>query len=246
MDCDTCREALSARLDGEAPPVPAEHVEQHLAECSACRSWEQRARDLSRSLRLRPVHPVPDVSRSVVEAAASRPRRPARWPRVLLACVAVCQIALGASQLTGLPGSGGDHAERALTAGHLFNESTSWNLALGLGLLWCAYRVRASAGLIPVLSAFLAVLTGFCAVDFANSAVSVSRLAAHGLLVLGLVCLLLVHRSTTHRRSQPAAEEPRRSDSPDDVGSTERRRAPAGDAEDHRGPLPPAGLRRAG
>ncbi|MHA6797922.1 zf-HC2 domain-containing protein [Bounagaea algeriensis] len=251
MDCDTCREALSARLDGETPPAPAERVEHHLAGCSACRSWEQRARDLSRTLRVRPVRPVPDVSRSVVRAAAARRSRPVRWlsvrwRRVLLACVAVCQIALGVAQVPGLPGSHhGDRAERALTAGHLFNESTAWNIALGLGLLWCAYRVRASAGLVPVLSAFLAVLTGFCVVDFANGAVSVPRLAAHGLLVLGLVCLLLVHRGTARRRPRSAGEA-EEDGVPVDFDDAQRG-GPAAEADAHRhGPLPPAGLRRAG
>lgn len=257
VDCDTCRAALSARLDGETPPVPAERVEHHLAACPACRSWEQRARDLSRALRVRPVRPVPDVSRSVLRAAATRRSRPVRWravrwQRVLLACIAVCQIALGVAQIPGLPGTHhGNHADRVLTAGHLFNESTAWNIALGLGLLWCAHRVRASAGLIPVLSAFLAVLTGFCAVDFINGAVSVSRLTAHGLLVLGLACLLLVHRSTTRRRPHPAAEGAEKDDVPADFDNAERegaeREGPAERADEHRhGPLPPAGLRRAG
>lgn len=204
VDCEICREALSALIDGETTPVPADRVEHHLAGCAPCQSWEHQARELSRTLRVRPVERTPDLVQSVVTLAASRRGgEPRRWPRALLACVAVCQIALGVSQLLGLHHTlGQTHPGGALTAGHLFNESTAWNIALGLGLLWCALRVRASAGLVPVLSAFLVVLTCFSIVDFVNAAVSVGRLASHGLLVLGLVFLLMVHREG-RRRPQP-------------------------------------------
>ncbi|MCB0946449.1 MAG: zf-HC2 domain-containing protein, partial [Mycobacterium sp.] len=39
MDCDTAREALSARIDGEREPIPGARVDEHLAGCPACRDW---------------------------------------------------------------------------------------------------------------------------------------------------------------------------------------------------------------
>ena len=40
MDCDTAREALSARIDGEREPIPAVRVDEHLAGCAPCRQWQ--------------------------------------------------------------------------------------------------------------------------------------------------------------------------------------------------------------
>ncbi len=36
MRCEACREAISARIDGEDPGVPEEALEAHLAQCPAC------------------------------------------------------------------------------------------------------------------------------------------------------------------------------------------------------------------
>ncbi|MFD0919476.1 zf-HC2 domain-containing protein [Saccharopolyspora rosea] len=248
MDCNTYREALSALLDGESSPIPEEQVEAHVAECPACRSWQRRATALTRAMRLRPAEPTPDLARSVLDAAGPllRRRRARRWPRVLLGCVAVCQLALGAAQALGWGHGGHEHAAGEWMAGHLFNESTSWNLALGLGMLWTAWRVRASSGLLPVLTAFLVVLTGFSIGDLVGGAVTVDRLATHGLLVLGLVLLLVVHRDHARRPGDrppgdtrgsgragppapfddPAAEDvPRFPEGRRDLGPTGHRRA---------------------
>ncbi|MEV6227806.1 zf-HC2 domain-containing protein [Saccharopolyspora shandongensis] len=211
MDCYTYREALSARLDGEPAPVPDNQLEGHLAECAGCRSWQQRAADLNRALRVRPVEATPDLTRSILDAA--RPMHHhilRRWPRILLAAVAICQVVLGAAQMLGIDYFG-DHAHHAgmgdVMTGHLLNESTAWNLALGLGMLWTAWRVRASSGLLPVMAVFLAVLSGFSIYDLVNAEVPASRLLSHGLLVLGLVLLLVVQRDLLRWRPQPGDEQ---------------------------------------
>ncbi|MGP4017481.1 zf-HC2 domain-containing protein [Saccharopolyspora sp. 5N708] len=209
MDCCTYREALSARLDGETTLVPDEQLKDHLAECAECRSWQQRAAELTRAMRVRPVEPTPDLTESVLNAASPlRDRFLRRWPRVLLACVAMCQIALGVSQVLGINNfaNHGHHMGDVMT-GHLFNESTAWNLALGLGMLWTAWRIRASSGLLPVLAAFLAVLSGFSIHDLINDTVPIGRLLTHGLLVLGLVLLLLMKRDLSRWRPRPGDEQ---------------------------------------
>ncbi|WP_010314741.1 zf-HC2 domain-containing protein [Saccharopolyspora spinosa] len=209
MDCYPYREALSARLDGEPSPIPDEQVERHLDECEACRAWHQRAAELSRAIRVRAVAPTPDLTESVLAAAAPLPDRLfPRWPRILLAFVGMCQLVLGTVQVLGLDHGGHLHGMDGMMSGHLFNESTSWNLALGLGFVWTAVRVRAVAGLLPVLAAFLVVLTGFSVVDLVNGDVTVSRLASHILLVLGLVLLLLIRRDQRRSRPRPAGLRP--------------------------------------
>ncbi|MFH8367179.1 zf-HC2 domain-containing protein [Streptomyces sp. NPDC018031] len=50
MDCSEFRTAISARIDGEAPPpdVPDGVLDAHLRECADCRAWDERARELRR------------------------------------------------------------------------------------------------------------------------------------------------------------------------------------------------------
>lgn len=192
------REAISARLDGEEPPVPGAELDEHVAGCPDCREWQRRAAELTRRLRVRPAEPAPDLVGAVL---ARRPRR-RRWPRPLLGCVAVCQLLLGLVQVTALAHLGHDGSMGA----HLFNESTAWNVALGVGLLLSALRPRAAAGLLPVLSAFLVVLTGFCVVDVLNEAVPAARLLSHGVLVVGLVLLVVVRRDHRDAPGPGAAE----------------------------------------
>ena len=59
VDCEVAREALSARLDGEREPVPSSRVDEHLADCAACRAWfdqvASEARGLRRLVESRPV-----------------------------------------------------------------------------------------------------------------------------------------------------------------------------------------------
>ncbi|MFC6091974.1 zf-HC2 domain-containing protein [Saccharothrix lopnurensis] len=59
MDCETCREALSARLDGEAEPGPAAEVDAHLGQCAACTRRRTRAQALTRTARADEPHHGP-------------------------------------------------------------------------------------------------------------------------------------------------------------------------------------------
>lgn len=172
--------------------MAAAEVEQHLAECAECRAWEGRVIALSRELRVRAVPSTPDLTASVLKALPAPATR--RWPRVLLGAVAAVQIALGVLQLLG---TGGHEA----MAGHLFHESTAWNLALGAGFGWAAWRVRAGAGMLPVLGAFLAVLTFVSVQDLITGVVSAGRLVSHLPLVAALVLLLVIRHD--HRAGEP-------------------------------------------
>jgi predicted anti-sigma-YlaC factor YlaD len=203
VDCDTCREAVSARSDGETEPVPAEETDAHLASCAACRQWQEDAAVLTRSLRLRSAVDVPDLTADVLAAVPPVPQvAPATrgwyW-RMGLAGVAVAQFTLGLAQVfhvdTAATHSG--HAGGEQVSTHLFNESTAWNLALGLGMLWTALRPRATSGMLPVMAGFVAVLVPFSAHDLIAGTAPISRITSHAFLVLGLLLLVVVHR--THR-----------------------------------------------
>ncbi|WP_245743443.1 zf-HC2 domain-containing protein [Lentzea fradiae] len=195
MECDTCREALSARLDGEPEGVPAEQADEHLAACASCRVWEESAATLTRSLRVRPATAVPDLTAAIMaEAGELEPAKTRDWlPRMLLGGVAVAQLTLGLAQVIG--GGTGGHGGHATGVGgsHLFNESTAWNLALGLGLLWTALRPAATSGTLPVTAAFVAVLVPYSASDLLSGTATVGRVLSHSLLLAGLALLALVH-----------------------------------------------------
>jgi len=197
VDCDICREALSARSDGEAEPVPAEVTDAHLETCAACRQWQHDSAVLTRGLRLRPAVDVPDLTDQILAAAPPPPaaRTTRGWyPRAALAGVAVAQLTLGLAQVFGVNGVDAHAGHGDTGSTHLFNESTAWNLALGLGMLWTALRPRASTGLLPVMAGFVAVLTPFSAHDLIAGTAPLSRITSHAFLVLGLVVLLVVHR----------------------------------------------------
>jgi predicted anti-sigma-YlaC factor YlaD len=229
VDCATCREALSARLDGEAEPAPAEETDAHLAACATCRSWQVRAEAITRTLRVRPAVTTPDL-RAKVLPAIDRHRW---WPRVALGGVAIAQLALGMSQVFGMDDG---MTTSAMPGGvfsgeHLLNESTAWNLALGLGLLWVALRTKAVTGMLPVLTGFLAVLTVFTVHDLIVGDVTVARVASHGLLVVGLGLLYVVAHQDPQRR-HPIPDGARRPVEPADHRD---------DADHPRGGRPSAG-----
>lgn len=224
VDCLTCRESLSARLDGEAETARAEQVDAHLVECGACQVWLRRAEDLNRLLRVRPAVPVPDLTQTILTDAPVIEPGQGWGVRGALVCVAVAQIALGLSQLVGVGTTAMHvtHIDSPPVAGHLFNESTAWNLALGIGMLWAAFRPRATTGLVPMLTGFLVVLLAYSAHDLLTGAVPVSRVLGHGLLLVGLILMIIVNRRHRPRTPESAkATQPGIDHTDGDAGSTD-------------------------
>ncbi|WP_239313297.1 MULTISPECIES: zf-HC2 domain-containing protein [unclassified Frankia] len=204
MDCSTCREAVSARLDGESESQPPELIDAHLAGCARCRAWEETAIALGRSLRVDEVSAVPDMVDAVMSAPPARSRGP--LSRIALGGVAAIQIIVSLSQLldgaaAGAEGHGaeGHGAGGHLSPAHLFNESAAWNLALGIGMLWAAMYARHAAGLLPTMFGFVVALTGLSAHDLAVGAAPWSRMITHLPLFAGLALLYLIDRDEHHR-----------------------------------------------
>lgn len=201
MDCGTCTEALSARLDGEPEPVPAGDVDAHLATCPKCQAWQADAALLSRRVRVRPVTPTPDLVGAVL--AQAKPRRKPTL-RVALAAIGLLQLLLGVAQLFG-PDPYVHNGGEMLT-GHLLNEGAAWNLALGLAMLAAAWQPKRAIGLLPAVAVFVGALTVLSLVDVATIGVPAGRLLSHVPLLIGLALLYLVHRE--HQRdSDPAPAE---------------------------------------
>ena len=201
MECQRYREQLSARMDGEDTDVLDRQLDAHLAACPECRSWADAAVAVNRRLRVQRVRELPDLSGRILRAALAG--TPARVPlrrvgvlaRVALVVVGVAQLALGLAQLFGLSHMGMSMASMA-GQDHLFNESTAWNLAVASGLLVAAIRPRLARGFLAPLAMFVAVLTIVSIGDIVARQVTTARLESHVFLVLGLMLLFLVDRTS--------------------------------------------------
>ncbi|WP_425471325.1 zf-HC2 domain-containing protein [Saccharothrix texasensis] len=242
-DCRTRREALSARLDGEAEPAPAAEVDAHARRCADCSTRLVRAQALTRAIRVRLAHPGPDLV-AVVPADAP-PRHLALAPRLALAAVAIVQLWPALAQLLAGATSPPVHG----ISGHLFNEGAAWNPALDIGLLVAAVHAHRAAGLLPTLGGFVAVLAAFSAHDLLTGVTTAARVLTHLPVLTGLVLLHLVHRA---HRNQPAPGTPAEHghdvhghDVHDGPGETGGDRCPARAERRGRGGLRPTAHRRA-
>jgi predicted anti-sigma-YlaC factor YlaD len=190
MGCETYREALSARLDGEEPNVPAAELEAHLGSCAACRAWLVSARWLHRQIRVAPAEPVPDLTAGILAAAAPvfRPRR-ATFIRLGLVGVAVAQLALSVPELAG--------------GLHLDHEIASWMVAAAIGFLSVAWRPHRVAGALPVMAAAVITMVAVSVRDVVTGHVHLQHEATHLLLAAGVLLLAALRRSLPADRPDP-------------------------------------------
>ncbi|OZM81402.1 zf-HC2 domain-containing protein [Pseudonocardia sp. MH-G8] len=235
MRCEECRDAISARMDGEDAGVDGDAIERHLAGCARCRGFADRAARVTRLTRIRPAEPDHDVLPGLLvalDAGAARPTPPRGWRcvvrdgvRVALAVLGVGQLALALSGVIAAAGtSGGAHRLAGASITHFSHESAAWNLALGVAFLWAASgAARRVSGLVPVIGAFVGLLVTLSVLDLVAGHVEPGRLAGHAPVVAGLI-LLLVHArlgrgggGTTSTSDTPAptvADDDRHDDRP--------------------------------
>jgi len=204
MTCADCREALSARLDDEELPEQRAEVDAHLAGCADCRRYAERAAHITRLARTELVEPVPDVVAAVRHAVPGPPAR-MRWEtglRLLLAGIGVGQLGLATSDvLAAADEHHGADAMSGASLAHFSHESSAWNLALAVGFLCVAARPARTRGMVPLVAAFVGVLTALSVVDLVSNRVEGSRLLSHALVVVGLFALLGLARVAAHRPS---------------------------------------------
>lgn len=212
MDCDTAREALSARIDGEREPIPTARVDEHLTGCMLCRDWYTAAVEQTQLIRR---------LAGRAQVAAVRPRdtgpprppsgtaRSASWARWALGAVGVVQMLLAIAQGLGIH-MGVPHT--AMGA-HVLNESTAWSAALGVAMVATAFRPSVAGGVVWVLAAFGAVLSVYVVTDAVAGRVSVDRILTHLPVLAGAALAWLVYRGAVRggrspdRGAAPAADE---------------------------------------
>ncbi|MCV2490806.1 zf-HC2 domain-containing protein [Geodermatophilus sp. YIM 151500] len=194
MHCPDIREAVSARLDGEAPGIPAADLDGHLAACPGCAAWAEAAAALTRRARLAPAPAVPDLTARVLGAlprqlpgarAAARSRLVTAGLRLALLAVGVAQAGLAWPALTSGAGS-------MSAPVHLAHETGAWNAALAVAFLAVAAVPRWAAGSLPFLGAFSVLLAAHTVADLAAGHVHAERALVHLLLLVGVLLVSLV------------------------------------------------------
>lgn len=192
MPCHTFREALSARLDGEAPGLDDSAIDDHLHTCRSCVAWADELATLHRMVRVREAERVPDLTAAILgKAPAPAARRspladpvsPVRWA---LFVVALTQLVLaGPALLLG---------EDSGATVHVARELGSFDVALAVGLLVAAWQPARAWGLLPVVAALALVMGGTAVLDVARGTASSLGEVHHVLDLAGVALLWWVAR----------------------------------------------------
>lgn len=174
--------ALSARMDGEDPQMPAVRLDAHLRECADCRAWQTQAEAITRAVRVQPAQ-VPDLTEQVLAAvaaelgdaarrrqaaAAQRLRR--QILRIALAGAAIAQLVLAVPVLVGTLSVLDPHTSR---------EMASFDAALAVGFLLAAYRPERAQAFVPVGFVLATCLALTSVLDIVNSAATVVQELGH-------------------------------------------------------------------
>ncbi|MGY1663972.1 zf-HC2 domain-containing protein [Geodermatophilus sp. SYSU D00705] len=211
MQCTPYREALSARLDGESPGVPAAELDEHLAGCAGCARWARQAEQVTRRARLAPAPPVPDLTAAVLAAlprelpgtaAAARARLTTSALRLALLAVGVAQAAIAWPAL-----ASGAAAMSAPV--HMAHETGAWNLGIAAALLAVAAAPRLATGALPFLGTFAALLAALTVSDLRAGHVHADRAVVHALVLLGVALVGAVAWRGRRRRAVPAVARER-------------------------------------
>ncbi len=197
--CTDIRDALSARLDGEAGAVDPAELDAHLRGCDDCRAFAHRVGTLHRSMRVAPAPSVPDLTVPILAAIGAEQEADAAgttrdlFPRLLLASIGILQLVLSVPALV----LGEDAGLPVHTARHL----GSFGVALAIGFLYVAWKPSRVHGLLPVLTALVACLVGTSIADVMGGTTPVITEAQHLAEIVGVAAMwLLAHPSTLRAR----------------------------------------------
>ena len=202
MRCAICREALSARLDGESPEVSVDELDAHLATCSDCRRYSLDIADVHRIVRVRGAEPVPDLTGAILAAAApvepvaAASRRHAGWIRYGLVVIGLTMLALALPSLV-LHDSG--------NAIHMTRELSAWDAAFGAGLLFAAWQPARARGLLPMAAVLAGAQLLGSLIDIGSGRSPIVSEAHHALELVGVLLLWLLCRTVSSTR-RPAAD----------------------------------------
>ena len=207
MQCTPYREAVSARLDGESPGLPADELDAHLDACPACAAWARQVELVTRRARLAPAPAVPDLTATVLAAlprelpgtaAAARARLATAALRLAPLAVGVAQAAFAWPSL--LAGTGAMSAPV-----HMAHESGAWNVGIAAAFLAVAASPRLAAGTLPLLGTSAALLAVLTVADLRAGHVPADRAGTHLVLLAGVALVgTVAWRGRRRRQALPA------------------------------------------
>lgn len=178
------RRWASEALDGDISPRKQQRVDTHLAGCDACRAWFDSAAGIGRRARLRQPALNSDVSEEVLGTHA----RIKRAVRASVAFTRVSLIAIGLVQIyLTLP----DIFRSHLHEGHHIGV---FDLALGVSMLYAAWRPVRAVGMIPfllVLGTGLLITSGM---DIRSGETPALAEAPHALVLLEMALIWHLQR----------------------------------------------------
>jgi predicted anti-sigma-YlaC factor YlaD len=190
------RQAISARLDHEDPGLDEAVVYAHLGGCTECRAFAHDAEALHRSIRLTPAPPIPDLTPDILAAIGaetldadhSDTNYALRW---ILVAIAVAQIAIAIPALV----FGSDAGLPVHAARHI----GSFDVALGVGFLYAAWKPSRIPGLLPVVAALVVCLVGSSLLDVASGNTAAWGELQHVTDFVGLAVVWLLSRPEPRR-----------------------------------------------
>ena len=196
MTCMQIHQAISARLDGEDPGLDEPTVYAHLAGCADCRAFALHAESLHRTVRLAPAPAIPDLTPAILSAIGAESPSDAepetnvalRW---ILVAIALAQIAVAIPALV----FGSDAGLPVHTARHI----GSFDVALGVGFLYAAWKPSRIPGLLPVVAALVVCLVGSSFLDVASGNTRALGEVQHVLDFVGLAVVWLLSRPAPRR-----------------------------------------------
>jgi predicted anti-sigma-YlaC factor YlaD len=190
MRCSTCREALSARLDGEEPGVPAAEIEAHLSSCPDCAAWGESAVALGGLVREAPRPPVA-LSPALLASLTAPPDPERRGLLSTLEWRAVLALVVGAQMVVAWPGVFLHDGHASV---HFAHELTAWDMGLAIGFLAAVLWPARAWGMFPLAAVLVAAMVGASLLDVVAGNALLGREVVHLLEVAGLGCLWVLAR----------------------------------------------------
>lgn len=184
LACDDAREIISARLDGEATRDEETALDHHLATCAECVAIGDRLEQLQRTYRVRPAVAVPDLRPAIL--ANTRPAVLGRggWMRPALAWVGILLVIQNVTALFAGRLAGADV--------HLARHLGAFGVALGVGLLFVAWRPHRAYGILPFATALIVTMLASAAFDMIENGRATASEATHLTEIAGLVLVWLI------------------------------------------------------
>ncbi|MBU3702748.1 MAG: hypothetical protein FGM42_00080 [Ilumatobacteraceae bacterium] len=181
QSCIPFHEMISAQLDGELSGDEADSLVLHLDSCASCRVLERALVSQHRSFRIRAADDIPDLATKVV-AVAHPPRLGKRGlARQALAIIGLTELVFALPALV--------LGEDGAIPVHIARHVGSLGAALGLALLYVAWRPTRAYGLLPFVASLAAFVTIGSIVDISVGRATALNESTHLVELAGTYCV---------------------------------------------------------